>query len=398
MGEGSAIPTDPHHTPTISQPSTSQPQKKQRPMKPKRKDTEIPQSSGPTDNVADEAVYKEMDDSLERAATTATSLDVEQDRGNIIKTQSKATPNEPCSPGTSSGGGPRCEETMGDTISQTRSENVSKLSNDPLLTREFLIGEHKDGSSSGDYKFETASQEVREERRVKNSQAQKIIQESARMVSSDEASLGDQEDASKQGRKIDDIDKDVEITLDTAEKEINEAEKEVSTADPVTTTGEVITTASVEVSIASPTEATIVDDLTLAQTLIKIRSAKPKVKGVVIGEQSESTTRTRPQQLPSKDKGKGIMEEPEKPTKKKDQIRIDEELTFRLQAEEEEARLEKIETDELLAERLQAREQEELTIEERAILFQQFLEKRRKHFAAKRAEEKRNKPPTKALI
>ncbi|GJW23922.1 hypothetical protein Tco_0037733 [Tanacetum coccineum] len=34
--------------------------------RPKRKDTEIPQSSGPTDNVADEAVNKEMDDSLER--------------------------------------------------------------------------------------------------------------------------------------------------------------------------------------------------------------------------------------------------------------------------------------------------------------------------------------------
>ncbi|GKG00471.1 hypothetical protein Tco_0302161, partial [Tanacetum coccineum] len=29
-------------------------------------------------------------------------------------------------------------------------------------------------------------------------------------------------------------------------------------------------------------------------------------------------------------------------------------------------------------------------------LFQQLLEKRRKHFAAKRAKEKRNKPPTKA--
>ncbi|GJR22448.1 hypothetical protein Tco_0970975 [Tanacetum coccineum] len=60
MGEGSAIPTDPHHTPTIIQPSTSQPQRKQRPRKPKRKDTEIPQSSGPTDNVADEAVNEEI--------------------------------------------------------------------------------------------------------------------------------------------------------------------------------------------------------------------------------------------------------------------------------------------------------------------------------------------------
>ncbi|GJU11894.1 hypothetical protein Tco_1134290, partial [Tanacetum coccineum] len=56
----------------------------------------------------------------------------------------------------------------------------------------------------------------------------------------------------------------------------------------------------------------------------------------------------------------------------------------------------KIEADQLLAERLQAREQEELTIEERAKLFQQLLEKRRNFFTAKRVEEKRNKPPTKA--
>ncbi|GJW35482.1 ribonuclease H-like domain, reverse transcriptase, RNA-dependent DNA polymerase [Tanacetum coccineum] len=132
--------------------------------------------------------------------------------------------------------------------------------------------------------------------------------------------------------------------LDMAKKEINVAEKEVSTADPVTNAGEVVTTASVKISTASPTKTIIADDLTLAQTLIEIRSAKPKVKGVVIEEQSESTTRTRPQQLPSKDKGKDIMEEPEKPTKRKDQIRHDEEVAQRLQAQmqaelEEEDRL-----------------------------------------------------------
>nr|GFB09147.1 retrovirus-related Pol polyprotein from transposon TNT 1-94 [Tanacetum cinerariifolium] len=37
------------------------------------------------------------------------SLEAKQDSGNIIKTQSKATPNEPGSQGTSSGGGPRCQ-------------------------------------------------------------------------------------------------------------------------------------------------------------------------------------------------------------------------------------------------------------------------------------------------
>ncbi|GJW22981.1 putative ribonuclease H-like domain-containing protein [Tanacetum coccineum] len=56
----------------------------------------------------------------------------------------------------------------------------------------------------------------------------------------------------------------------------------------------------------------------------------------------------------------------------------------------------KIEADQLLAERLQAREQEELTIKERVKLFQQLLEKRRKFFTTKRAEEKRNRPPTRA--
>ncbi|GKD43499.1 hypothetical protein Tco_1268144 [Tanacetum coccineum] len=81
MGEGSNMPTNPYHTPTIIPPSTSQPQRKQRPTKPKRNDTEIPQSSVPVENVADEAVYKERDGSLERATTTATGLDAEQDRG-----------------------------------------------------------------------------------------------------------------------------------------------------------------------------------------------------------------------------------------------------------------------------------------------------------------------------
>ncbi|GKF56325.1 hypothetical protein Tco_0166665, partial [Tanacetum coccineum] len=100
----------------------------------KRKDTEVPQPSGPTTNVADEAINEEMDDSLVRVATTASSLEAEQDSGNIDKTQSKATPNESGSQGTTSGGGRRRQQTIGGTIAQTRFENVSKLSNDPLLT------------------------------------------------------------------------------------------------------------------------------------------------------------------------------------------------------------------------------------------------------------------------
>nr|GEX76018.1 uncharacterized mitochondrial protein AtMg00810-like [Tanacetum cinerariifolium] len=93
---------------------------KQKTRKTNRKDNELPQTSVPTENVVDEAVNEEIDDSLERAATTATSLDAEQDRGNINKTQSRATPNELSFIGTSSGGGPKRQDTMRDTIAQTR--------------------------------------------------------------------------------------------------------------------------------------------------------------------------------------------------------------------------------------------------------------------------------------
>ncbi|GJU46930.1 putative ribonuclease H-like domain-containing protein [Tanacetum coccineum] len=43
------------------------------------RDTKIPQSSGPPVKVGDEAVHKELGDSMERAATTASGLEAEQD-------------------------------------------------------------------------------------------------------------------------------------------------------------------------------------------------------------------------------------------------------------------------------------------------------------------------------
>nr|GEY13190.1 hypothetical protein [Tanacetum cinerariifolium] len=69
MGEGLANPTNPHHIPTIIPPSTSQPKKTKPHRKPKRKDTELPQTSVPT-SVADEAINEEMDASLERRSRT----------------------------------------------------------------------------------------------------------------------------------------------------------------------------------------------------------------------------------------------------------------------------------------------------------------------------------------
>ncbi|GJZ22006.1 hypothetical protein Tco_0559045 [Tanacetum coccineum] len=379
----------------------------------------------------DKAIYEERGDSLERVATTAAGLDAEQDRGNINKTQSKETPNELSSQGTSLGSGPRRQETMGDTIAQTRSENVSKFSNDPLLARVIDLEKTKTAQAQ-----EITSLKLRVKKLDKKggSRTHKLkrlykVDRSARIVSSDKASLGDQEDVSKHGRKINDIDKNAKITLvdetqgrygndimfdvsDLAGEEVFVAEQGVpeSKKDDVAQVNTVATTIStastIPVSVASITDV----EITLAQALAELKSAKPT---------TATSTRPKAKGLAKiQDKGKAKMIEPEplKKLLKKDQLKLDEEVAQRLQAEfDEQERIKrekaevnialketwddiqaKIKDDQLLAEILQAREQEELTIKERVILFQQLLEKRRKHFAAKRAEEKRNRPPTKA--
>ncbi|GKD85864.1 hypothetical protein Tco_1357018, partial [Tanacetum coccineum] len=131
------------------------------------------------------------------------------------------------------------------------------------------------------------------------------IGSTSRVKSSNDVSLGAQEDVSKHGRKNANLDADAEVTLvDEQEKDV--AEKEVSTADPVTTAGEVVTTANVEVTnVNAPT--TTIDELTLAQTLIEIKAAKPKTvtsaatttttirpkaRGVVVQKPSEFKTRS----------------------------------------------------------------------------------------------------------
>ncbi|GKA21312.1 putative ribonuclease H-like domain-containing protein [Tanacetum coccineum] len=58
-------------------------------------------------NCCGQTVYKEWEDRMERAVTTASSLDAEQDNGNINRTQSMATLNESFPQGTDSGSGPR---------------------------------------------------------------------------------------------------------------------------------------------------------------------------------------------------------------------------------------------------------------------------------------------------
>ncbi|GJY99460.1 hypothetical protein Tco_0516890 [Tanacetum coccineum] len=340
---------------------------KQKPRKPKRKDTQIPQSSGLTEHVADEAIYKELDDSLVRAATTASSLEAEQDSGNIAKTQSKATPNESSSLGTTSGGGPRRQETMGDTIAQTRFENVSKLSNDPLLARGNTLRSGEDSLKLNELieLCTNLQQRVLDLETIKTTQAKEIVSLKRRVKKlkqkkrsrthrlkrlykvgliarvesfGDKESLG--EDASKQGR-INAIDADEDITLVNDQDDADMFNVNTLTGDEV----------SAELEVVVKDVNLIVDEVTLAQALAALKSVKPKVKANVVEDPSvpvsaastkvSAATTTTTATIPSPRKGIVIaeLEEPVKP-KKKDLIRLDEEIASKLQAEfDEEERI-----------------------------------------------------------
>ncbi|GJS47114.1 hypothetical protein Tco_0597235 [Tanacetum coccineum] len=216
--------------------------------------------------------------------------------------------------------------------------------------------------------------------------------------SKDQESLGDPEDASKQGRSIVDLDKDGDVTLvdetqerrddelmfDTGvldtdempvEAKIDEKDEQSTKLDD-STAGEAVTTASVEGGAAPTT----IEEITLAQTLIQIKAAKPKVVTT-----AATTTTTRP-----KARGDAELIEEQKLARKQQ-----EEANLAL-IESWENTQAMMEADRLLVERLQSKEREKLTNEEKGKLFMELMEKRRKHFAALRAQEKRNRPPTKA--
>nr|GEW12053.1 retrovirus-related Pol polyprotein from transposon TNT 1-94 [Tanacetum cinerariifolium] len=275
----------------------------------------------PTEHVADESINEEMDDILERATTTSTSLDAEHDMGNISKTQSKATPNEPSSPGTSSGGGSKHQDTMGDTIAQTRSENASKFSNDPLLAG-------VNTPQSGEDRIQL------KELMELYTNLQQRVGLSARVESfANEESLGE-EGASKQGR-ISDIDANQDIYLvnvhrdedifgvndqdDTlmfdADKDLQGeevvVEKEVVGKD--VSAIEEVYASSIATSVTATTPTISMDEITLAKALIEIKMSRLKAKGIVMREPN-----------------------PKMPLKKKAQIILDEELAFKIQAKKEE--------------------------------------------------------------
>nr|GEU41211.1 hypothetical protein [Tanacetum cinerariifolium] len=205
---------------------------------------------------------------------------------------------------------------------------------------------------------------------------------SARVESSgDEKSL-DEEDSSKQGR-ISDINANQDIYLVNVHRDkdifgVNDQDDTLMFDTDKDLQGKEVNAAIIATSVtAAATTVVSFDELTLAQALVEIKTLKPKAKEIVMQEPSEATTTiTIILLIKSQDKGKGIMIK---------EVNLDwDDIQAKIKADYE------------MAQRLQAEEREQLTDAEKAKLFIEFLEKRRKFFAAKRAEEKRNKPPTKA--
>nr|GEW29098.1 hypothetical protein [Tanacetum cinerariifolium] len=169
--------------------------------------------------------------------------------------------------------------------------------------------------------FTSLQEHVIDLQEAKDAQSKEIaaLKKKGRMIEEidqdDEIAL----DVDTQGRKnddemfrINDLSKK-EVVLDTRTGEHKEhIIEDVSTAELVTTAGKVVTTIADKVS-AAPTIDITEDDITMAQALAALKCIKPKVV----------------------DKGKAKMIEPKVPIKKKDQMRMDEDLLAkRLQARE----------------------------------------------------------------
>ncbi|GKC35419.1 hypothetical protein Tco_1047803 [Tanacetum coccineum] len=364
-GEGSGQPSKPRLTPSPAPPSqeeqvhdvaTSHPQKTQTPRQAKKgRDIEIPQSSGPPEKVGDKAVHKELGDRVQRAATTATSLDAE------------------------------CQEAIGGTIAQTRSERVPTPSYDsPLLggntpgSDEERLKQHEltdfvpptpldsplsEGHTPGSDKDLVINKLKKKVKRLEKKQRERTLGMKLFKIGTSRRKSLDNENASEHGRNLktrpmfedddfnDNINDMVNEVMENVKGDTFNAIGAVNTATTRVSAGNAsVTTAGVSISTAEPrtppTTTTIAfedEDLTIAQIHVKMRSEKAKVKGVDFKDVEESARSTTI--LPTidpKDKGKGIMQEPEKPPKNpiKAQIQRDAEIAQRL-FEEEQAQFER---------------------------------------------------------
>nr|GEW09953.1 Gag-Pol polyprotein [Tanacetum cinerariifolium] len=211
----------------------------------------------------------------------------------------------------------------------------------------------------------------------------------------------DKENVFKQGR--DESNRTEELSLSdkgSGETEVFDyttaTEKDVNPAEPVSTTDDAINVASVipDVSVAGLSTSTAEDIFedemtTMVDTLMAIRRSRPRTTSVVIHDVKEELRRaTPPLTVQSQDKEQRIAKEKAAEQEAKDVALIEQIKDVQ----------ERIDADVLLAEKLQQEEREQFTVDEQAKLLVDLIAERKRFFATQRAEQIRNKPPTKAQL
>ncbi|GKE95827.1 uncharacterized mitochondrial protein-like protein, partial [Tanacetum coccineum] len=256
-------------------------------------------------------------------ATTASILEAEQDSGNINMTQSKATPNESSSQGTNSGGGPRCQETMGDITAQTRFESVSKHSNDSLLARGKTLQSDEDSLKLNELMalctiLQNRVLDLEKTKTTHHNEIASLKRRVKKLEKKKRLKTHRQKRLYKVGLTARVESSDEEITLVSVHDEVNVVEEVVeaiNTAKLIVDAAQVSAASAAQVSTASATTTVSAATTTTTATITTLGNSSRTISS----QQSQG-------------KGKEILIEPVKPMKKKDQIRLDEETALKLQA------------------------------------------------------------------
>ncbi|GJR20269.1 hypothetical protein Tco_0968796 [Tanacetum coccineum] len=375
-----------------------------------QEDTQLPQTSVPIPNVADKAIFKEWDDRVVRATTTAASLDAAHASGNITKTQSNIFLRKLVQVIDLGGNTPGSDEEILEQDDLT--DFVPPTSYDSPLSGGYIPGSDEDCIRFGDQKAEKMVRKLEKKLRARTL-GMKLFK-----IGTFKRKSLDKEYVSKQGRKSDKT-KPMFDDSDFAELDVDNAMENVegdaetqgrNTAKQITTAGDIVNTASIDVSAVGPSNVSNTDPststvgdifedemMTIADTLVAIRSTRPRTTSVVIRDVEEELRRSTPvPTVQSQDKGKGKMFKREQRIAKERAAEQEaKDAALIIEFEDVQARMD---ADALLAARLQEKEREKFFIDEQARLLVETIAERKRFFAAQRAEQIRNTPPTKIQL
>ncbi|GJY05881.1 hypothetical protein Tco_0371821 [Tanacetum coccineum] len=336
QGEGSTVLVKSHHTPSGA-PTTSQPPLSSSSRIPTRQETEVPQPSSPTyTNVADEVAFTSVDDIHGGAATTVSSIDAGQGSGNIPK--SPTMPHDSPLPGGHTPGSDESSITLHElTVLCT------KLSN----------------------KVDSLETELKQTKQTYSATLTKLIKKMKKLEQTIKTSQGIFLVTPTKVRSQEDQSEDQIGVLSAAKVPADAAKKNVNT---YTRRRRVVSTGSEGVSTASRIFSTAEESVSNVGASMPVSTASR--------DQQEDQPKDKEQEEllaseTTKDEANPLVAD------------IDwDDVQAQIQADED------------LAQKLLEEERENLSIEERARLLTELIDKRKKLQAVQRYEAIRNKPQT----